>query len=229
MGKNGLAKASVAVSVLALVVAGAALLSARARTTRQADEPDPIEGLRTEVAALTDSVKSCRAAVEASGAGRTRLADRIGKLEREVASAREEAKADVDPELIRKLVEQEVRARLKDDKGDRDDWIRDWFAKMGIDGDAVAKIRTHFRNSGLSDKQADQALGGTLKVLHEMREEGKNYEMDPRMRAYLEGEMRLTGKQIEQVEGIARRLQMHLEKESRRERPAAAPDAKEIF
>jgi hypothetical protein len=122
-----------------------------------------------------------------------------------------------------------VRARLKDDKGDRDDWARDWCAKMGIDGGAVAKIRTHFRKNGFSGKQADQALGGTLKVLHEMREEGKDYEMDPRMRAYLEGEMRLTGEQIEKVEGIARRLQMHLEKESRKERPAPAPDAREVF
>jgi hypothetical protein len=105
MEKNGLTKAAVAVSVLALVAAVASFVSVPGEPPAQTDKPDPVEGLRAEIAALTDSVKSCRVAVEATGAERTRLADRIGKLERVVASAREEAKADVDPELIRKLVE----------------------------------------------------------------------------------------------------------------------------
>jgi len=229
MAKNGLAKASVAVSVLALVVAVASLLSARGRPPEEVDGPDGLSELRAEIAALTDSVKSCRTAVEASGAERTRLADRIGKLEREVASASDEARPKFDPELICKLVEQEVRARLKDDKGDRDVGIRDWFAKMGVDGGTVAKIRAHFKGNGFSDKQAAEALGATLKVLHEMREEGKRYGMDPRIREWLEGKLGLKGEQVAQVEGIARRLQVHLDGERRRERPAPAPDGKEVF
>ena len=59
---------------------------------------------------------------------------------------------------------------------------------------------------------------------------GERYTMDPRIRGYLEKEIGLTGKQVELVEGTARRLLMHLEgKKGANERPAAAPDEKEVF
>ncbi|MHC5055493.1 MAG: hypothetical protein ACYTKD_12320 [Planctomycetota bacterium] len=233
MEKNGLAKISLAVSVLALVAAGVSLLSARARPPEEADAPDPLAGLRAEIASLGDSVESCRAAVEASARERAGLAGRIGgledKLERKLASPAEEARPEVDPEMVRAMVAEQVRAQLdrRDDRVDED--TKGWFAKMGIGEDAVGKIHRHYQGKGFTDEQAAEALGATLKVLHEMREEGERYEMDPRIREWLEGKHGLEGEQVGEIEGIARRLRGHLERRGGGEPREEPPDEKGVF
>ncbi|MHC4249023.1 MAG: hypothetical protein ACYS9X_07840 [Planctomycetota bacterium] len=237
MEKSGLAKVSVAVSAVALVAAVVSLLVARAGPREGADGPDPLGGLRAEIASLKDSVESCRAAVETSARERAGLAGRIGeledKLERKLASAAEGARPEVDPELVRELVAEQVRAQLdrKEERVDKgvDEDIKDWFAKMGIGADVVGAVRRHYRGKGFTDEQAAEALAATLKVLHEMREEGERYEMDPRIREWLDGKLGLKREQIAEVEGIARRLRGHLEKQGGEEPREEPPDEKGVF
>ena len=59
---------------------------------------------------------------------------------------------------------------------------------------------------GLSNKQIKRTLGALRKIIREMKSEGQDFELDPRMRKYLEHDVELTEKQIGLVLGISRRL-----------------------
>ncbi len=48
----------------------------------------------------------------------------------------------------------------------------------------------------------EQALGGILRIVAEMQEEG--YELDPRLRDYFVDELGLTDEQITMMQGLAR-------------------------
>ncbi len=73
-----------------------------------------------------------------------------------------------------------------------------------------------------------------VRVIHEMRSEGEDFKLDPRMREYFEEGVGLTDKQIELVEGLARRILHGLQDRSEAEMGAvgkkirAAVEAGEI-
>ena len=91
------------------------------------------------------------------------------------------------------------------------------YKRMGVSLEMLGQFKKALAEAGVTDKQMEGTFGGMLRVVHEMKSEGKKYEMDPRMAKYLKADLNLTAKQIELVEGIARRV-VHGMKESDRER-----------
>jgi len=99
----------------------------------------------------------------------------------------------------------------------RDEGLVGHYKRMGVSVETLGKIKKALADAGVTDKQMEGTLAGMLKVVYEMKSEGDAYKMDPGLRKYFTGKLRLTDKQIELVEGIARRL-LHGMKKSHRER-----------
>ena len=80
------------------------------------------------------------------------------------------------------------------------------YKRMGVSIETLGAFKKVLADTGVTDRQMESALGGMLRVIHEMKTEGDNYEMDPGMAQYLKDNLGLTSKQIELVEGIAVRI-----------------------
>ncbi|MDH3283683.1 MAG: M56 family metallopeptidase [Acidobacteriota bacterium] len=92
------------------------------------------------------------------------------------------------------------------DEGDRDRGLEGHYERMGVGEEGFEKIRDHFVESGVLEEQLEGVMGGLLRVVHGMKEQGESYEMDPRLREFFESRVGLTDEQIGDVEGIARRV-----------------------
>lgn len=68
------------------------------------------------------------------------------------------------------------------------------------------KIKTALKKAGFSEEQMKQARGGLMRLVHQMKNEGDDYEMDPRLRNYLSEKVGLNEEQIGILDRIARRL-----------------------
>ena len=44
-----------------------------------------------------------------------------------------------------------------------------------------------------------------LRVIHKMKSEGEDFELDPRLKTYFQEELGLTDEQLELIQGLARR------------------------
>jgi len=80
------------------------------------------------------------------------------------------------------------------------------YERMGVSLETLGRLKKALAKAGVKDRQMEGTLGGMIRVVHEMKSEGEKYEMDPRLRKYFRDELGLTGKQIELVEGLSRRL-----------------------
>ena len=123
-------------------------------------------------------------------------------------------------ELVQGLARRIVYGLSNSDRergeGEHDVGIEGHFNKLGISDETVARIRSHLKENGVTDEQIEQTLGGMLRVVHGMKSEGEEYELDPRLRDYFE-KLGLTHEQIELVQRVALRL-VHGLKDSDRER-----------
>ncbi len=111
------------------------------------------------------------------------------------------------------MTEEEAWAKWRkiNEAADRDAGIKGHYKKMGVSTETLDRIRIALEESGLEDKQVEQALGGMLRVIHAMRSEGEGYELDPRLRNYFGKRVGLSDEQIELVQGVARRILHGLE------------------
>lgn len=94
-------------------------------------------------------------------------------------------------------------------KDDRSDGIIDYFNRLGISVKTLGRIKTALFEQGVDGEQMEPAFWGILKVIYEMREEGGEFEMDPRLLEYLQGEAGLNAEQVELVQSFARLLLRH--------------------
>ncbi len=72
--------------------------------------------------------------------------------------------------------------------------------------DMGERIRHHLAENGFTEEQIEQTMGALRRVVHEMKSEGEDYELDPKMREYFENEVGLTDDRIELIQGLARRI-----------------------
>ena len=111
-------------------------------------------------------------------------------------------------ELVQGIAQRLVHG-LRDSKreeNERDAGIEGSFRWLGITDRDVKRIRKTLQDNGLNDEQAEQTLGGMLRVVYEMQSEGEDFELDPGLRNYFENTVGLTNEQIELVVGMARRV-----------------------
>ena len=111
------------------------------------------------------------------------------------------------PEINREYKEEEYKEEDKDDDvDDRGSGIEGHFNRLGASEGVAKRIRHRLRQSGLTEQQAESAMGGLLRIVHGLHSDGEHYELDPRLRHYFEDEIELTDEQIELVLGLARRV-----------------------
>ena len=91
------------------------------------------------------------------------------------------------------------------------------YKRMGVSVETLGDYKKALAAEGVKGTQMEGALGGLLRVVHKMKSEGEDYELDLHLEDYFEGELGLTVRHIEMVEGIARRI-VHGMTESDRER-----------
>ena len=99
-----------------------------------------------------------------------------------------------------------VRKAARRAEGEGPSRLEGYFERMGVDGSALARVRKHLGDQGLSEEQVEKALGGLLRVVHEVNTEGAAFELDPDVRAYFVDQVGLDGAQLEMVVGVARRI-----------------------
>jgi len=110
-------------------------------------------------------------------------------------------------EINREYKEEEYKEEDKDDDvDDRGSGIEGHFNRLGASEGVAKRIRHRLRQSGLTEQQAESAMGGLLRIVHGLHSDGEHYELDPRLRHYFEDEIELTDEQIELVLGLSRRV-----------------------
>ena len=110
-------------------------------------------------------------------------------------------------EINREYKEEEYKEEDKDDDvDDRGSGIEGHFNRLGASEGVAKRIRHRLRQSGLTEQQAESAMGGLLRIVHGLHSDGEHYELDPRLRHYFEDEIELTDEQIELILGLARRV-----------------------
>ena len=68
------------------------------------------------------------------------------------------------------------------------------------------RIKAALKKAGFSEEQMKQAHGGLMRLVHQMNNEGDDYEMDRRLRDYLSDKVGLDEEQIGLLDRIGRRL-----------------------
>jgi hypothetical protein len=88
----------------------------------------------------------------------------------------------------------------------REAGIEGHYKRMGISDEAFDRIQRHLHENGIQREQLDMVMGAMLRVIHQVKSKGDDFELDPRLRDYFTGELGLTDQQVELVQGMARRV-----------------------
>jgi phage shock protein A len=182
MDGNGLAKAAVAVAVLALIVAVASLLSAPTEVAAQRVTPAPDARLTNEVTALQDSLKSCETSLGSTRQELAKIATRLAALEARTTEANETvAKPEIDTDMVRALLREEIQAqmdRFRGPGGDPRQQARGPEAiaeRLGVDQETADKIAAiqqsvteQVRDIWRENKGGDR--DGNMRLMNEVRE-----------------------------------------------------------
>lgn len=125
----------------------------------------------------------------------------------ERAEAGERLKAAV---LKGELTEEEALTKWEESNRERDrasdSGVEGHFNKLGVSDDLIEKIQERLKESGITDDQVEQTLGGLIRVVYQMRSEGDEIELNPRLRDYFNKRVGLTEEQIELVRRLAMRV-----------------------
>ena len=140
---------------------------------------------------------------------------RTGRISEEAAGAlwRETEKAELAEKLKAavakgELTEAEARSKWaeRNDEGDHGAEMEGHLNRLGVSDEKIDAIRKLLKEEGLTHDQIEPALGGMLRLMHGMRSEGEDFELDPRLRRYFRKEVGLDASQITVLQGIARRI-----------------------
>jgi len=101
------------------------------------------------------------------------------------------------------------------------------YKRMGISGEAIDRIQRHLHENGIQRERLDMVMGAMLRVIYQVKSEGDDFELDPRLRDYFTGKLGLTDQQVELVQRMARRVahRMRGSKEQPREEYARGAEA----
>jgi hypothetical protein len=98
------------------------------------------------------------------------------------------------------------KGQSKAERLDLDTGIKGHLNRLGISDGHIAEIQKILQDHKFTDKQIEQTLGAMTRIVYIAQSEGLDFELDPKMRGYLENEVGLTNDQIGLVRGIAQRV-----------------------
>jgi len=108
----------------------------------------------------------------------------------------------------REMSEQEALAKWAEVERERDQdaGIEGHLKRMGVDGETFDRVHSALKENLFQDGQVEESLGGMVRVIHQLKSEGDDFELNPGLRHYFKEEVDLTDEQVELVVGLARRL-----------------------
>ncbi|MHC4662741.1 MAG: hypothetical protein ACYS8W_13755 [Planctomycetota bacterium] len=85
--------------------------------------------------------------------------------------------------------------------------MADIYKRLGVNDEAFAEMQKALKDAGLTDEQIEKALGGILRIAYGVKAAGDDeFELDERMKKYLEDEIGLNEEQIEEVVKLAKQV-----------------------
>lgn len=115
-----------------------------------------------------------------------------------------------------RFMERLQAAREREHEYVHEENLEDQFTGLGLDEAVIDRLRNVLEENEFSDRQIETALGGILRIVHEMREAGEDIELDVRLLDYFREEAELTDDQIKLVWRLAQRISRSLRDEDRR-------------
>ncbi len=84
---------------------------------------------------------------------------------------------------------------------DREKKLEENLAKFGFKD--MEKLKKSLKENGVTDEQMEGALGGLVRVLHEVNAEGESFQLDQGVRNYLQKRVKLNEAQIQFIQETA--------------------------
>ena len=78
------------------------------------------------------------------------------------------------------------------------------FKKLGISD--LHRIKNGLLKNGITDSQLDAVLRGMVRLIHGVKGDGENFEMNPRIQVYFQDRIGLNQKQVQYVMDISVRI-----------------------
>jgi polyhydroxyalkanoate synthesis regulator phasin len=91
-------------------------------------------------------------------------------------------------------------------KAGREPEIAEHFARLGIDGETLGKVKHSLLEGGLPKQHLEGVLKSLLAMIPEMRAKGEAWKLHPNLRGYLQKKVGLDYAQLERLVHLARRL-----------------------
>jgi len=119
----------------------------------------------------------------------------------EKAGIRERIETAVDQGLItREQADEryaEFRKRMNPNKRGQNTELEKHFNKLGVNN--LDRIKKGLLNNGITDNQLDAVLRGMIRLIHGVKADGNNFEMNPRMQIYFQNRIGLNQEQVQHV------------------------------
>ena len=119
----------------------------------------------------------------------------------EKAGVRERIEAAVEQGLItREQADErysEFRKRMNLNKREQNTELEKHYNKLGVNN--LDRIKKGLLNNGITDNQLDAVLRGMIRLIHGVKADGNNFEMNPRMQIYFQDRIGLNQEQVQHV------------------------------
>ena len=91
----------------------------------------------------------------------------------------------------------EFRKRMNLNKREQNTELEKHYNKLGVNN--LDRIKKGLLNNGITDNQLDAVLRGMIRLIHGVKTDGNNFEMNPRMQVYFERRIGLNQEQVQHV------------------------------
>ena len=82
--------------------------------------------------------------------------------------------------------------------------LEEHYNELGVNN--LDRIKKGLLNNGISESQLDPVLRGMIRLIKSTKVDGKNFEMNPRMKIYFERRIGLNQEQIQNVMDMSVRI-----------------------
>ena len=91
----------------------------------------------------------------------------------------------------------EFRKRMNLNKREQNTELEKHYNKLGVNN--LDRIKKGLLNNGITDNQLDAVLRGMIRLIHGVKADGNNFEMNPRMQIYFQDRIGLNQEQVQHV------------------------------